>query len=137
MNALYDSARQRMLLNDFNWPVLTLGVVAWRGPYTFLETDANVADISANGGQLVMVGLPLTNQAAVDGYARSDTAILPNVPASPDPVTFLTLVETAGSVPDAKLIAFLDDAEGLPFVPNGQDQAVQPDWLQMRGWFRP
>jgi len=138
MNVLFDIARQRMISNQFDWATMAVSVVAWRGPYTFLETNETTADITAGGGQLVMVGLPLLNQLAMPGgYARSDTAVVPDVPASPDAVTFLTLVEMAGAVEEYPLIAFIDDAVGLPFVPNGQDQRVQPDWLQLRGWFRP
>ena len=122
---LYDMARERMISNRFDWATMAVSVVAWRGPYSFLETNESVADITAGGGQLVMVGLPLLNQFAMPGgYARSDTAIIPTIPANPDEVTFLTLVEMAGAVDAYPLIAFIDDAVGLPFVPNGQDQAV-------------
>jgi hypothetical protein len=29
---------------------------------------------------------------------------------------------------------FIDDAEGLPFTPNGLDVLIEPDWLLERGW---
>ena len=31
----------------------------------------------------------------------------------------------------------IDEAFELPFVPNGLDLVIQPDWLSARGWFRP
>lgn len=138
MNNLYSSPRERMLLNQFNWPTLPLAMVACRGPYVFKEEDETLADITASGGQIAQLGLPLLDMVVIDGgYARSGTAVIPLVPASPDPVTFLIIVEMTGVTADAKLIVYLDDAIGLPFVPNGQDQTVQADWIARRGWFRP
>jgi hypothetical protein len=138
MNQIYSSPRERMLLNQFNWPTLPLAMVACRGPYVFMEEDEILGDIVASGGQLVQLGLPLLGMTVIEGgYARTDTAVIPLVPASPDPVTFLVIVEMTGVTNEAKLIVYIDEAIGLPFVPNGQDQTVQPDWIAKRGWFRP
>jgi hypothetical protein len=138
MNNLYSTARERMLSNDFYWPTLPLAMVACRGPYQFMEEDEVLADVLSSGGQIAQLGLPLLGLGVAEGgYARSDTAVIPLVPVSPDAVTFLLLVEMTGVTNDAKLIEYIDEAIGLPFVPNGQDQTVQPDWIAKRGWFRP
>jgi hypothetical protein len=57
--------------------------------------------------------------------------LLPAVPVGPL-VTWFTMTK-AGT----DLILYIDDAEGLPFTPNGLDVPVTPDWLSNRGWFRP
>lgn len=134
MNDLYDGARVRMLSNQFDWATLDVRLVAARGPYTFLPENATLADAVADGAELVVTSIPFTGlMVRPGGYAASDTAVLPDVPASTDPVTFLLMTEAGSDL----LIAYIDDAEGLPFAPNGQDQNVQPDWIHLRGWFRP
>lgn len=132
-NQLYSADRVKFINGGFNWPSLPARLDAWRGSYVFDEAHASIADITAAGGVQVVVGLALSGKIAKPGgYAASNPAILPTVPVGA-PVTFLVLMDTTGTpVP----IAYIDDAQGLPFTPNGLDQVVQPDWLQLRGWFR-
>ena len=136
MNNIYANARERALAS-FNWVDLNLVLMAWHGAYVFDETDLTTADIVALGGVLDGVSLPLTNVLArPGGYARTDPALFPLMPVGPE-VTFLTLVEDVGIAGQEKNILYMDEALGLPFVPNGLDQIIQPDWLERRGWFRP
>lgn len=138
MNSLYALPREQMIKATFDWEAMSLWLQAWRGPYGFDETDAVSGDILAGGAELVQTSQIATNVLArPGGYARTDPIVFPNMPASEEPVTFLTLSETSTDPGTHRLILFINDAEGLPFTPNGQDQPVQPDWLNARGWFRP
>lgn len=138
MNALYALPRELLLKAALNWPTLAIYIQAWRGSYAFNEAHVTSADVTAAGGALVQTSLAATGAVVrPGGYGRTDPILLPTVPASPNPITFLTLSEITTLPGTHRLILFIDEAEGLPFVPNGLDQPVQPDWLNARGWFRP
>ena len=135
MNALYAGLRDRML-KGFVWQDLPLIVGAWHGAYVFDETDVTTQDVIAAGGILSAYSLPLTNVIPrTGGYARSDMALLPTMPVGAE-ITFLTIMEDTGVLGQEKQLMYIDEANGLPFIPNGLDQYVQPDWLDLRGWFR-
>jgi hypothetical protein len=137
VNSLFDPYRERLLSGQSVWTAVTLALVAWRGPYSFLETNRTVQDVADGGGALVQVSMQLLHpQVITGGYARTDTALFPNVPAG-EPVLFLTMIEVGATIPASLLVCYIDTADGLPFTPNGQDQPVQPDWIQHRGWLQP
>ena len=74
--------------------------------------------------------LPITSQTvAPDGTAQTNQVIIPGVPIGA-PITFFTMSDAD------QLILFIDEAVELPFVPNGLDMVVQPDWLEQRGWWK-
>lgn len=131
MSSLYAVARSRMLKATFDWVNIPARLHAFAVPYLFDESHATLSQV----GVPVASSLNLTGQVVSPaGYARSDSAVLIDVPAG-QTVTFLILAEH-GPV-DPPLIAFIDEAEGLPLLTNGLDQVVVPDWIQQRGWFRP
>ena len=47
-----------------------------------------------------------------------------------DPITFFTMSD------GLDLVLYIDEALDLPFIPNGLDMVVQPDWLDQRGWWK-
>lgn len=133
MNSLYAKPRELMAKGLFNWPAIPVVLSAWNGPYVFDEGDVTAGDLVSHGAIHVMDSLAITNaHVKPGGYCTSDPALLPLVPAGLD-VLFLTLANNTTS----EVIAYLDEAIGMPFTPNGLDWLVQPDWLPLRGWFRP
>lgn len=137
MNTFYARYRDHLLAADTPWTGLPVGLVAWSGIYFFDEAHITVANVQTAGGTVVSVAEPNpTTIAGPGGYAITDAMLLKAVPVGP-PVSFLTLIRVGPSVPTSELIAYINQAEGLPFIPNGLDIVVQPDWLNRRGWFRP
>jgi hypothetical protein len=139
MSAPYAGIRERLLYNTFSWLSADLELQAWSGGH-FNEQHVRVSDLIASGG----VPQSKSQEAASPfirpgGYASSNALILPgtgfSVGAS---ITFLTMNDRAsGSAADPILVLFIDDADGLPFVANGLDYVVEPDWLFKRAWWRP
>ena len=138
MNALYDVAARTLMNGQFAWPDTEMLLVAWAGTPLFVPTHVTVADLrTATGGLELGYSLPITERTvAVDGTGQTNQVVIPGVPVGPD-VTWLTLCKTKASIDLAELILFVDEAFGLPFITNGLDLVVQPDWVQARGWFRP
>jgi hypothetical protein len=137
LNSIYDNARRQLLTAGLNWPVDPLVVSAWSGALNFLPTETTIAAIKARGFVERGVSLPINNAAVTtDGTAQTDQVVIPAVPIGAD-VTRLTLAKVKTPHDNSELVLFIDEAEGLPFVTNGLDLVVQPDWVQNRGWFRP
>lgn len=135
MNALYDTARRRMLSNQFNWTTMAVRMLAFVDNYTFDGTDNTVADIGfvpAAESQL-LTGKSVSTR----GFAAGDQAWFQTPPLS-SPWKFLVLVDdTAPGLSDRPLIAYYDTGINIPRVINGQDEVVIPDWLAQQGWFQP
>jgi len=130
MNTIYNSARYQLMTAQLNWLTVDLTLTAWSGAAVFDPLDETISDVGAHGPVNRGSSLPITSQTvAPDGTAQTNQVVIPAVPIG-DPVTFFTMSN------GAQLILFIDEAEGLPFVPNGLDMVVQPDWLQNRGWWK-
>ncbi len=138
MNALYNNAARELLLGQLVWPDTELVLVAWGGTPLFVPTHFLVADLRAATGALELgSSLPITERTvAIDGTAQTNQVVIPDIPIGP-PVTWFTLCEAGASLDLAKPILFIEDAIDLPYIPNGLDLVVQPDWVENRGWFRP
>jgi hypothetical protein len=136
-NAIYDIARRGLLNATLNWVTTNLVLIAWKGTPRFVATDATVAAVKSHGAIDVSWSLAITGKAVTaDGTAQTDPALLPKVPTGSQ-VTHFVLARKEAVLTNSMPILFIDDAFGLPFVPNGLDVPVQPDWLAQRGWFRP
>jgi hypothetical protein len=131
VNGIYDQARYQLLTAQLDWRAVPLVLSAWGGTPLFDPTDETVADIIAHGFTEIGTSMPITHQTvSTDGTAQTDPVLIPAVPIGPS-VTWFTFAAAS------QLILFIDDADELPFVPNGLDLIVQPDWLAGRGWWRP
>lgn len=137
MNQPYDAARYSMVTHSFDWLGYDLVLTAWGGLPSFVATDKKVSDIVARGGApLIGVSLPVTAKSVLsDGTCQTNQVVIPAVPVGPA-VTYFTLCKRATPVDQSDLLLFIDDAENLPYSPNGLDLVVQPDWALQRGWFR-
>jgi hypothetical protein len=121
-----------MVRGLFDWDNIDVRMYGFTDPaYVFDENDAILSHV----GVPVTTSLTLTGMVATaTGFCRSDAAVLVSVPIGP-PIRFLILAEYGPL--DPPLIAYIDMGEGLPYIGNGLDQVVIPDWLDERGWFRP
>jgi hypothetical protein len=137
LNTIYNEARRRLATAALNWPAIDLVLVAWTGTPTFYANDKIVSDVAAHGAAPAAYSQTIVHKAvALDGTAQTDHVLLPMVPIG-STITYFTMCQRHPTVPEqSQLILFIDDAENLPFEPNGLDIVVEPDWLENRGWFR-
>lgn len=136
-NNIYDIARYQLMTAALNWPTINLQLVAWSGTPTFIAGDKLLSDIKARGN--IELGYSMVIAAgtvATDGTGQTDDILIPSVPIGPT-VTWFTMGRVGAPHDAGQLILYIDDAVNLPFVPNGLDLLVTPDWLQNRGWFKP
>ena len=137
MNSVYDETRVRLLTASLDWAALDLMLSAWAGTPDYTPTDTTIANIKGRGAVELGFSLPINSASvSVDGTAQTDQVVIPMVPIGPA-VTWFTMSDRDAAHDQSKLIIFIDEATELPFVPNGLDLLVNPDWLQMRGWWRP
>ena len=134
---IYNIARYRLLNGLFNWTTANLVVTAWSGALEFHPEDERIEDLIARGpvprGSSMSI---LSQTVTLDGTAQTSGVIIPAVPVGAS-ISFLTVGEQNTPIETSELILFIDDAVYLPFVPNGLDMVIQPDWLSQRGWWRP
>jgi hypothetical protein len=134
INALYDNARERMLSAQLNWASLNLLMTAWGGdPET--SFDPSHLTQTVLGTPLATSQPILTPDVRPGGYAQSSKALFPAI-AMGTSVQFVVLCEANATPANRRLIAYLSDVSGLPFIPNGGDYLLKPDWLFSQGWFR-
>lgn len=137
MNNVYARARYEFVTGAFNWPALNVVLVAMRGTPDFVETDVTMQQIIDRvidpplGYSLEVTSMTV----ATDGTTQTNQVVIPSVPIGND-ITWFVLAERQNPLPLSQPIMFIDEAKDLPFVPNGLDVVVQPDWLENRGWFR-
>jgi hypothetical protein len=134
VNALYDTARERLATAGLNWPSATMVMTAWTGnPDTsFVPTHLT----QANLGTPAAVSQPLLAPTVMPGgYCRTSYANFLTIPMGAA-IQFFVLCEDNAAPASRKLIAYLADTTGLPLVPNGLGYLVKPDWLFSQGWFR-
>jgi hypothetical protein len=137
VNSLYDRARVELLTARIDWNIIDLVVSAWSGTPNFVATDTSIHDLKLRGANELGYSLPINGTSVwPDGSAQTDTVLIPEVPIGPD-ITWFTMAKKLPTHDDSTMILFVDDAEGLPFVTNGLDVVINPDWLQQRGWFKP
>jgi hypothetical protein len=135
-NSLYNSAAYAMATGTFDWTDIPLVLSAWAGTPTFDATHLKIADIKALGSVELGWSLPITAQSvAADGTMQTNHVVIPTVPIGQN-VTWFTMSGSQGIHDNNRLIMFIDHAKELPFVPNGLDLLVTPDWLAQRGWGR-
>ena len=137
MNNIYDVARRSLLLAAHNWTTTPLVLFAFSGTPVFDPTDVNMAEVATTNPGLRGTSMPVLNKTVtIDGTAQTDPIVIPGIVVGPD-VTHFVLSRNTGSYVTSMPILFIDEAFELPFVPNGLDLVIQPDWLSARGWFRP
>lgn len=135
MNKIYDQGRYLLATAGLDWRATDLVLVAWSGTPVFTKTDRTVADIVTRG-VTALLGYSQTITAktvAGDGALQTNHVVIPGVSVGPM-VSHLTMCRRNATPNLSELLLYVDDAEGLPFTPNGLDMVLTPDWLQNRGW---
>jgi len=124
-NALYDKAREGFLAGDIDWDTDVIkAVLIDAADYTVnLTAHQFLSDIPA--AARVAVSSPLAGKTAVNGVADADNLSFPAV--SGDPTEALVLYQDTGAEGTSRLIAYIDNATGLPVTPNGGDINVAWD----------
>ena len=133
MSEIYDRARYDLLTGALPWLTTDVGLAAFSGAPVFDATHGTMAEVLAANPAPAYASLPVTGMgAATNGTAQTDPIVIPGVPIGPD-ITFFVMFKVSSQLP----IILIDDAVELPFVPNGLDLVVSPDWAYQQGWFRP
>jgi hypothetical protein len=130
MSALYDSAREGLLAGEIAWrtggPTIKAHLV--RG-YTFSVAHRFLSDVTAANGVIVASEVlgSLTNVA---GVADAADGVWENVPEG-DLIPYVVIAQASAVTGGAdvpatqqRLIAFIDRADGLPALPNGENVNV-------------
>lgn len=137
MNRVYDVARFKFATAGINWNTAALRVLAYSDDPIFFPADTQIADITARAvTTLVSTSQPVTGKnVTTQGYLQTGNIVFPLVPIGL-PITHMIIVDMPAAIEVATPLIYIDDAYDLPFVPNGLDVVVTPDWLQQRGWGR-
>jgi hypothetical protein len=132
VNSIYDTARQRFALALIDWSTAPLVLLAYSGEPVFHAEDATITDITDRGETLLISTSQdiVTQNVSAQGYLQTDNVVFEAVPIG-YPITHFIMTLSAVTP-----LLFIDEAYDLPFVPNGLDVVVTPDWLEQRGWGR-
>jgi hypothetical protein len=138
MSGIYDGARQKLLTAALDWRAQSLIVSAWQGAPDFNPADMTIASITGRGGVEAGTSLDMTGLAvSANGTAASQPVVIPGIAAAV-PVGWFTIAQKNASHAASALLLFIDTiVPPLPFIGNGLDLVLQPDWLSAQGWFRP
>lgn len=127
MSALYDHAREGFLRGEIVWKeggsVIKAALV--RG-YTYSTSHKFVSDVTGAGGTLVQSETlsSLTNTLGVMDAADGVWEAVPEGTSIPHVIIYQASAVTGGSdlaTSQQRLIFFIDQAAGLPAVPNGEN----------------
>jgi hypothetical protein len=112
-SAIFPKAKEQLLQAGINLSSADIRCMLVRSTYTYDAADEFLADLGAvdNGRSAALSGKTFTN-GAFDATDTSITATAAN--ASNALVVFVH----TGSDASARVIAYLDDAVGLPFTPE-------------------
>lgn len=124
-NALYDYGREGYLNGSLNWLSDDVrAILVDTGLYTVnLATDQFLTAIA--GGARISVSGSLTTKTATAGVADADDVSFTAVTGAT--VEAIVLYKHTGVDATSRLIAYIDTATGLPFLPSGGNVAIQWD----------
>jgi len=124
-NELYDKGREGFLDGSIDWDTDDIRcILVDTADYSVdLAAHDNLDDIPS--GARVATSGALTGKTVVAGVADADDVTFPTVTG--DPSEALVIYKHTGTESTSRLIAYIDDATGLPVTPNGGDITVQWD----------
>lgn len=113
MSAIFSKAKEQLLQAGINMSSDDIRVMLVRSTYSFDDADEFVADLGAvdNGRSAALAGKAFTN-GIFDANDTTITATAANASNA------LIIFKHTGSDATARLIAYIDDAVGLPFTPE-------------------
>jgi len=124
-NELYDKGREGFLDGSIDWDTDDIRCI-------LVDTDDYSVDLAAHdnlddipAGARVATSAALTGKTVAAGVA--DAADVTFSAVTGDPSEALVIYKHTGTESTSRLIAYIDDATGLPVTPNGGDITVQFD----------
>lgn len=123
-NSLYNITRQTYLTATQAWTAFTPKVVLLTSGYTFDEAHEYL-DAIAPGARLG-TPQPILTLTANDGKANGSGVTFSSLPIGQE-VTAVAIFDDTGVEATSQLIAYIDEARGLPFVTTDGDLIVQWD----------
>ena len=124
-NALYDKGREGFLDGSIDWDTDTIKAV-------LVDTDDYSVDLAAHDNlddipapARVATSGALTGKTVAAGVADATDVTFSEVTG--DQSEALVIYKDTGTESTSRLIAYIDDATGLPVTPNGGDITVQWD----------
>jgi len=124
-NVLYDNGREGYLDGTLNWLTDDVrAILVDTGLYgPNFATDKFLISIPV--GARISVSSSLTTKTATAGVADADDVSFVAVVGAT--VEAIVLYKHTGADATARLIAYIDTAAGLPFLPSGGNVAIQWD----------
>lgn len=131
-SSLFDPAREGFLIGEVAWITPTIKVALVRG-YTFDLSDKFVSDVTGAGGTLHATSSALASKSGTNGIAVAATVTY-TTPAPNGTDHYLLVFQSsavgggADVAPAAqRLIAWIDNATGIPVQPNGANITITWD----------
>jgi hypothetical protein len=124
MNSRYRFANERFLTGQLDWLSDAFKVLLVDKTYT-VQTDVHhtLADVPVSAR--VAASPALTGKSATDGVARADDVTVNTVQGQE--VFALVIYHASDSESDSELVAYIDTANGLPYLPQGTTMVVHWD----------
>ena len=124
-NELYDKGREGFLDGSIDWDTDDIRcILVDAADYSVdLAAHDNLDDIPA--GARVATSAALTGKTVVAGVADADDVTFSAVTG--DQSEALVIYKHTGTESTSRLIAYINDATGLPVTPNGGDITIQWD----------
>lgn len=124
-NALFDKARQKFLVGQFDWMTMPIkAVLVDTGLYTVnLASHEFLSDVA--GGSRVSTSGNFANPSSAGGAADADDVTFSSVSGAS--IEAIIIYKDGGTPETSPLIAYIDTANGLPITPNGGDIIVTWD----------
>lgn len=124
-NQKYPYAFQLFLQGDLSWSADNIrAVLVDTATYTFSAAHRHLADIDAEA-RVGSLSPYFTNKTTTDGVADADDIEFVSVLGQS--VEALVIFQDSGDEDTSVLIAYIDTAIGLPFLPQNQNTTVQWD----------
>lgn len=115
MSALYPLAREAFLTGNLSWTGATIkAALVDTGSYTYSDGHQYLSDL---GSAVVATSAALTGKTATGGVADAADLNLPAVTGVD--VEAIVLFADSGTAGTSRLIAYIDNATGLPVTPTG------------------
>lgn len=128
---LYPFGRAGFLAGEIDWDTATIKIVLVRG-YTYSAAHEFMSDLTGSGGSIVATAT-LVSKTVTSGVAGAADVSFTAVPAGAVCEALVIYQSSAvGGGADVaasaqRLIAYIDNATGLPITPNGADITVAFD----------
>jgi hypothetical protein len=127
MSSLFHPGREGFLTGEIVWkPSASVIKASLLRGYTYNNTHKFVSQVTGGGGTIVAT-VTLTNLTFANGVAGADNLTYTAIPEG-DPIPHILLYQASAVTGGAdlattaqRLIGLIDQASGLPCVPNGED----------------